>query len=570
MIGPVAVVMCGNNDLSSFTTQSKNSNNMKRLLPILCVPFLLGQVNGQTFNKAYDLGADDYGNNIMLQNGGLMIVGSSTSNTGGTFCAAVTTADLDGVMSSGGGQVGGPGTEFGRDFYTAGNGEMTVLGRSNSFTAVPQDNNDHMVLRFGDGGAPAWMTVFGSDSVDLAIDMTEANDGGVIVVGQSKRRHLQRIDGVAVKLSAADGSIEWAKEIGFEFINETVFNVKALGSGEGYVLVGYSGANIIGLNEAMVVILDDDGNMVLSFLFGGPSDDDARILLDAASGDDGFYVAGNTRNIGQGSGECFLAKFSFDNNDTPVMDWFKTYGSAGNESLQSALKDGDDNILLVGTTSGFGNGQEGFLVKVDSDGEVIWANVYGGSGDDFLQNVIEDGEGGYVAIGYSNSFGGNGNDQWVVRLDTDGNSGCQQAEAAFVKTDIDPSVAYIITSHEQIDNITSTDVTLTVRDASALGSFNNEPSENDLCNPVSVDENVVGNVLSVFPNPSENGVFNVNVGVGRNHILVIDAMGRELFASQTSQSSMTTIDLSNAPKGMYLLTVTDMVTGNRETSRLVK
>jgi len=542
---------------------------MKKILLILFTPFLFCEVSGQTFNKAYDLGADDYGNNIMLQNGSLMIVGSSTSNTGGTFCAAIMNADIDGVMSSNGGQVGGPGTEFGRDFYNSTSGELTILGRSNSFSTDPANVNDFMVMRFGNGGAPQWMTVFGSDSVDLAIDMTEANDGGVIVVGQSKRRHLQRIDAVAVKLSAADGSIEWAKEIGFEFINETAFNVKALGPGEGFAIVGYSGANIIGLNEAMVIILDDDGNKQFAFLFGGPFDDDARILLDAASGDDGFYVAGNTRNIGQGSGECFLAKFGFEGDDI-VLDWFKTYGSAGNESLQSALKDGDDNILLVGTTPGFGNGQEGFLIKVDSDGEIIWSNVYGGSGNDFLQNVIEDGEGGYVAIGYSNSFGGNANDVWIVRLDADGNSGCQQAEAAFVKTDIDPSVAYIVTSHEQIDNITSTDVAYTVRDASGLEFFDNEPSENDLCNPVSVEENVADNALSVFPNPAENGVFNVNVGVGRNQILVIDAMGRELFASQTSQSSMTTIDLSNAPKGMYLLTVTDVVTGKRETSRLVK
>lgn len=542
---------------------------MKKSLLLLCAPFLFGQVSGQTFNKAYDLGADDYGNNIMLQNGELMVVGSSTSNTGGTFCAAVTMADLDGVMSSGGGQIGGSGTEFGRDFYVAGNGNMTVLGRSNSFTAVPQDNNDHMVLRFGDGGAPQWMTVFGSDSADLAIDMVEANDGGVIVVGQSKRRHAQRIDGVVIKLSAADGSIEWAKEIGFEFINETVFHVKALGEGEGYAIVGYSGANVIGVNEAMMVVLDDEGNKQFAILFGGPSDDDARTLLDGGASGDGFYIAGNTRNIGQGSGECFLASFSFDN-DEIVMDWFKTYGSAGNESLQAALRDADDNILLVGTTPVNGVGQEGFLVKVDADGNLLWSNLYGGDGNDFLQNVIEDGAGGYVAVGYSNSFGGNANDQWIVRVDAAGNSGCQQTDAAFVAETIDESVVYLLADHSALDDITSTDVTLIVRDASALAFFDNEPTENDLCNPVSVDENVADNVLSVFPNPSENGVFNVMLGEGSYQLSVSDITGREVFNSNALNGGQVVVDLSVVPSGLYLLNVTDREGLERTSYRLVK
>jgi len=548
----------------------KNSINMKKLLPILCVPFLFTHVYGQTYQKAHDLGADDYANNIMLQNGSLMIVGSSTSNTSGTFCAAIMNAGLDGTLSTNGGQVGGAGTEFGRDFYNSENGELTILGRSNSFSTDPANVNDFMALRFGDGGAPQWMTVFGSDSVDLAIDMAEANDGGVIIVGQSKRRHLQRIDAVAVKLNAATGAVEWSKELGFEFINESAYSVRPLGLGEGYLILGYSGANIIGINEAMVIGLDDDGEKTFAFLFGTSNDDDARVMLDGGASGDGFYIAGNTRNVGQGSGECFLASFSFDSNDGIVMDWFKTYGAASNESLQSALRDANGDIILVGSTPVSGSGQDGFLVKVNASGDLIWSNLYGGANNDFLQNVISDGVGGYIAVGYSNSFGENGNDVWIVRVDADGNSGCNQVDASFVGETIDPSVAYMISSHEQLDNITSTDVTYTVRNSSTLALYEHTPTENVLCEPVGIDEEATANAVSVFPNPSETGLFNIRMESGRHQILVVDALGREVFSSQSSQSSIASIDLSMAPKGIYLLTVTDLNTGARETSRLVK
>lgn len=533
---------------------------------LLITSLLFGGLSANAqYQKAHDLGADDYANKIIATSEGYILVGSSTSNPGGSYDAALMTADVTGTLQASGGQVGGAGTEFGTSATVTSLGETTIVGRSNSFSTAPANVNDVMVLHLDGQGSPAWIQVLGSDSVDFATNVIEGNDGNIIVVGQSKRRSTNRIDAIAYKLDVTDGSIIWAKEIGSPFINETAYDVKSIG--DGYLVVGYSGANIIGFNEGMVVILGEDGSKQFAFLFGGPGDDDVRAFVDGTQGK--FFLAGNTRNIGAGSGDAFLARFDVSN-QIPSLDWFKTYGSTANESLQTAIKTDDDHVLMVGTTPTNSNGQDAFVIKVDMDGVIQWSNLYGGSGNDFFQGITSDPAGGYVAAGYSNSFGGNMNDVWLVGIDTDGNSGCNESAAGFVEETIDPSVAYMDITNATLDDITSTDVVIAERLANI--DFNdNAPSENVLCALVSVDQNDQSTELVAYPNPSASGIFNVNLPANTSFdVTVFDSMGRVVsFMSLTSQTRLT-VNLSSFATGVYNLRLIDRSNGSATTTLLVK
>lgn len=543
---------------------------MKKILHLFAATMLVSTAQAQvTYQKTSDLSADDYANKIIAVDGGYAIVGSSTSNTIGTFYASLMFADANGNIGNEGGMIGTAGTEYGTSFHISPNGETTIIGRSNGLSTTPTNVNDHFVLHLDALGEPAWMGVFGSDSADHLMNLTDANDGNIIAVGQSKRRNANRIDAVVVKLNAATGAIEWAKELGHEFVNETAYSVTALGAGEGYLVLGYSGANTIGANEVMFALLEEDGSLSTVFLLGGPGDDDARAFIPYEGVPGIFYVAGNTRNIGQGGGEAFLARLDASLGGAPVLSWFKTYGATGNESLQSASVAEDGNILLVGTTPSFGNGAEGFIIKVDENGTVLWSNVYGGAGDDFLQNVIVDGADGYLAVGYSNSFDGTQNDVWLVRTDLDGNSNCNWATAAFVEETIDPSVAYLDFASPVLAEITSTDVVYIDR-GDGLGFEQFTSSVSILCEPVGIDEDGLNDSVSVYPNPSENGIFTVSLNSGRHQLTVVDAMGRVVFNAQTSQTSTAKVELSDAPKGVYFLSITDIDSGDRSTFSIVR
>ena len=63
--------------------------------------------------------------------------------------------------------------------------------------------------------------------------------------------------------------------------------------------------------------------------------------------------------------------------------------------------------------------RDAFVLKLESDGDVSWLKTYGGSDYDYSKSVKQTSEGGYIIAGYSLSFGDD-TDIWVVKLDSEG------------------------------------------------------------------------------------------------------------------------------------------------------
>ncbi|WP_157199963.1 PKD domain-containing protein [Methanogenium cariaci] len=65
-------------------------------------------------------------------------------------------------------------------------------------------------------------------------------------------------------------------------------------------------------------------------------------------------------------------------------------------------------------------------MKLGSDGTVEWQNCFGGSSLEQLMDVVQVGDGGYVAVGYTRSNDGDvsghygANDAWLIKFDSDG------------------------------------------------------------------------------------------------------------------------------------------------------
>ncbi|NNK11908.1 MAG: hypothetical protein HKP08_11225, partial [Flavobacteriaceae bacterium] len=84
-------------------------------------------------------------------------------------------------------------------------------------------------------------------------------------------------------------------------------------------------------------------------------------------------------------------------------------------------------VLLALMSCSYDNSQDPALEINEFKGEVAWITSFGGSGDDTPRSVISTSDGGYAIFGFSNSTDGdlvgkttNVNDYWLVRLDTDG------------------------------------------------------------------------------------------------------------------------------------------------------
>jgi hypothetical protein len=61
-----------------------------------------------------------------------------------------------------------------------------------------------------------------------------------------------------------------------------------------------------------------------------------------------------------------------------------------------------------------------YIVKLDGSGTLQWSKTLGGTEEDVAQSIIQTTDGGYIAAGYTNSFGA-GN-MYIVKLDGSGNT----------------------------------------------------------------------------------------------------------------------------------------------------
>lgn len=151
----------------------------------------------------------------------------------------------------------------------------------------------------------------------------------------------------------------------FNFNNELIWSKNFSGSGvdhlydvekleDGFIIVGYSDSTDIkgttsnGKNDAYIIRIDDDGELIWSKLFGGSEDD---LFYDVEVLSDGSYVA-----VG----------YTLSKN-------------------------------LDGIT--FGNEQDGLIVRYDKNGDVLFTEILAGDSIDIYRGISSTKDGGYIVVG---------------------------------------------------------------------------------------------------------------------------------------------------------------------------
>lgn len=192
--------------------------------------------------------------------------------------------------------------------------------------------------------------------------------------------------------------------------------------------VVYDTANIF------VVKADAQGNKIWARAYGGNAYDKARFAFEDS--DSNIVVIGTTQSIdgditfSHGNSEMFVMKLN------PAGDilWFKNYGGSGFESGRFGSQLADGNYLIGGYSASndfdvpFTRGDhDGWLLKIDTAGTIIWSQTYGGSQSERLRYFVEMSDGSIYFTGASSSndfqCSGNhgGDDFWVGKTDANGN-----------------------------------------------------------------------------------------------------------------------------------------------------
>ncbi len=231
----------------------------------------------------------------------------------------------------------------------------------------------------------------------------------------------------------AQPNIEWAQNYGGSE-DEDFHSVQQTLDG-GYIAAGFtiSDDRDISVNKGerdfWVVKLDPLGEIEWEQTYGGSKIDLIRSIQQTLDG--GYIVAGSSESSdGDVGGNYGLADgwiLKIDQNGE--IEWEKNYGSIGYDYITNIQETADGSFIVVGAIADIEVDiyiQDIWIFKINELGEIEWEKQYGGSENEGVNSIQLTVDGGYIIAGYSASNDGDVEDNkgkadyWILKLDQNG------------------------------------------------------------------------------------------------------------------------------------------------------
>ncbi|CAN5423981.1 hypothetical protein BH11BAC1_BH11BAC1_03540 [soil metagenome] len=281
------------------------------------------------------------------------------------------------------------------------------------------NDTDAYVVRLTVNGDTMWTRTFNGGKQDLFYKVINTADGGFVMCGYSSSYTVDaNQDAYYMKLDA-NGNELWHFTYG-GIQKERAQDIIQTADG-GYAMCGYSnsGTGAQGYNSFLVKI-DANGGQTWSMKYGGNGFDDANSVKEILPGGD-FIMAGQSNSTpgGLGLGDIWLVR----TNSTGGLIWTQRIGTAGNDNAEYLQLATAGGFIICGSTDPSAVGDDnGYIVKTDDAGTVLWSRIYGGTSPDDFHRVENTTDGGYIITGTSQSNASIISDQWLFKTDLNGDS----------------------------------------------------------------------------------------------------------------------------------------------------
>ncbi|MDB5282297.1 MAG: hypothetical protein JWO06_1372 [Bacteroidota bacterium] len=297
---------------------------------------------------------------------------------------------------------------------------------------------DSWIIKIDSIGNKEWDKRFGGTGAENAVQLSPTFDGGYIFgglttsnvsfdVSQSGRGDN---DYWLVKITA-EGVKEWEKRFGG--VGEDDLTIVKQTRDSGYIIGGFSWSPVSGDKsepnrdltgisyDYWVVKTDAQGNKIWDKTLGGTKNEFLNGIEQTSDG--GYLVAGTTSSDSGGDKTQNNWRSGYENYWIVKLDsagnkiWDQRYGGTKGEDLFCMTKTKDGNFLLGGYSfsdiSGDktqnNKGQNDYwILKIDSAGNKIWDRDFGATSSDMLYDVSNTADGGFLLAGNSTSTYANG------------------------------------------------------------------------------------------------------------------------------------------------------------------
>ncbi len=258
-----------------------------------------------------------------------------------------------------------------------------------------------------------WAKTYGGRENDVACSIQQTSDGGFIVAGSTSSFGAGKSDFWVLKLNLA-GNIEWQRSYG-GIEEDVAYSIRET-KDKGYIVAGSTKSFGAGMSDFWILKLSQDGNIEWQRSYGGGGDDAANSIQPTSEG--GYIVGGFTKSLPPGTANFWILKLSSEG----TIEWQRAYGEIIEEYLTSIQQTSDKGFVAAGYSNSFSYGLDKFwILKLSSNGYIEWQQAFGGSGEDMLCSLQQTSDKGYIAAGYTTSFGVNMCDFLLIKLSQGGN-----------------------------------------------------------------------------------------------------------------------------------------------------
>lgn len=322
----------------------------------------------------------------------------------------------------------------------------SLSGKTGTKTAGNNGDLDYWVWKMDANGKLDWQKSLGGSGFDLLQSIKGTQDGGFILAGtSSSNQGLDKLldskglsDFWVVKLDAK-GQEQWQQTIGGSG-QEDLLTVIPTRDG-GYLLGGSSSSaktvisatttlktqsttkedltlkteSTRGSMDYWIVKLDSKGNVAWQKTYGGRYSDLLRSLEQTK---DGGFILGGYSNSPE-SGDKTVASIGIGDywviktDELGVIEWQNTYGGSGDNQLYVIHQTEDEGYIVGGNTNSPGaltvkggsvqSGSDFWLLRLDTNGEVVWSETYNYGKVDILTSLVENSDHSFLVGGYAQS-----------------------------------------------------------------------------------------------------------------------------------------------------------------------
>lgn len=284
-----------------------------------------------------------------------------------------------------------PGWECGYEVKETPDHCYIVVGGIRSATT---GGSDVYLFKTDTNGKQLWSKTYGGPKDDAGTSIDLTSDNGYIIGG-----HTYSFGGGAdyylIKTNA-DGEVIWTKHYGGEWddIGKTVKRTYD----NGYIMVGHSNSFNTNPDSYVIYLVKTDANGDTLWTKTFPYNESRwhHGFWIQQTNDRGYIIVGSDWHGDEKRHDVLLIKT--DENGKKL--WQRTFGDTSNEVVKGIELTADGGYIITGYITPYVMfGGLAWLLKTNSNGDIIWTTVFPGKGQSWSFSVKQTSDYGYILAG---------------------------------------------------------------------------------------------------------------------------------------------------------------------------